>query len=348
MKLKNKYIIGTHIMFYEVDMVEEHIQSLVQCVNEVENKENITIDLFFNLSQYFEELDTKLINEDDIIEKFIRYPAMLENAGCKVTYTIYDDMKPLAMVDYRRDLNYNGCKENDFVIWGESDCLFPKQFFHALETLKEYTNGQNIHRYIATFAIRKMWDSFWTQLEHVDFTDKPYYDLKTDKRAYTEPYSIRYTMSIEEMNEINEKYDNYDIRLLTKPQFDGSCLILTSDLIKNGVNIPHCVIGHAVDDTSIMKACEIIMKDNYKQFVFKNVLKVHNRDHPDKRKYIKGEKSGDLQDQIKDYTNDPQVRRGQQSWYNKLKDMCHQNFGTFGSYQNKFYTYNDFNKWKND
>ena len=28
MKLENTYLIGTHIMFFEIDMVEEHIQSI--------------------------------------------------------------------------------------------------------------------------------------------------------------------------------------------------------------------------------------------------------------------------------------------------------------------------------
>ena len=49
-ELKNKYIVGTHIMFYEIEMVSEHIQSLINAVNTVENKENITIDLFYNIS----------------------------------------------------------------------------------------------------------------------------------------------------------------------------------------------------------------------------------------------------------------------------------------------------------
>ena len=345
MKLKNRYIIGTHIMFYEIDMAKEHVDSLIQCINEVENPENITVDLFLNLSEYFEELDQKETSAYQVKAKFEILAFELRKTGCVVTESVYDLDKPLAMVDYRRDLNYNGCKDHDFVIWGESDCLFPKQTFNALETLKSYTNEQNIHRYVTTFAIRKMWDNHWTDLEHVDMTDKPYYDLATDKRAYTEPHSIRYTMSIEEMNEINDRYTEYDIRVKTTPHFDGSCLILTSDLIKNGVNVPHCIIGHAVDDTSIMESCRQIMGKNYMQYIFKNVLKVHNRDHPDKRKYIKGESAVTKDDLLNDHQNDPQVRRGKQDWYHKLKGMCHENINTFGPFQNKFRTYDEFDKW---
>ena len=50
MKIDHKYIIGTHIMFYEIDMAEEHIHSIINAVATVDNKENIQVDLFFNIS----------------------------------------------------------------------------------------------------------------------------------------------------------------------------------------------------------------------------------------------------------------------------------------------------------
>jgi hypothetical protein len=43
------------------------------------------------------------------------------------------------------------------------------------------------------------------------------------------------------------------------------------------------------DDTSFMAMCQKLMGDDYRQFVIKNVLKVHNRNHPLKREYVKGE-----------------------------------------------------------
>ena len=46
-----------------------------------------------------------------------------------------------------------------------------------------------------------------------------------------------------------------DIRIIKEPQFDGSCLVISSDLLKKGVNIPHCKIGHLLDDTSMMLSC---------------------------------------------------------------------------------------------
>ena len=66
-------------------------------------------------------------------------------------------------------------------------------------------------------------------------------------------------MSIDEMNDINKKADELDLHILRHPQFDGSILVLSSDLLKNGVNVPRCILGHAVDDTSMMSSCSQIM-----------------------------------------------------------------------------------------
>ena len=69
-KIKYRYIVGTHIMFYEIEMAKEHIQSIVNAVNEVENQENITVDLFFNLSEYFERVNTNQITHPQLKDKF--------------------------------------------------------------------------------------------------------------------------------------------------------------------------------------------------------------------------------------------------------------------------------------
>ena len=192
-----------------------------------------------------------------------------------------------------------------------------------------------------------MWDDTWKDLEHSDFTDLPYYPLDgTNPEAFTEPHQCRYTMNIDEMNGINAKSkDEFDIRIIRKPQFDGSGLILSSDLIQNGVNIPHCIIGHAVDDTSMMYSCEKLLGENYVQFIIKNILKVHNRIHPRKRMYIKGEDSSlTLEDNKKDINTLVSLRREKNDWYNKLKNLCHFNIAKYGKYQDRFFTYKDFHK----
>ena len=62
-ELKNKYIIGTHVMFYEIDIINEHVQSINTALETVSNKQNVTVDLFFNISEYFEKVDTEQISK---------------------------------------------------------------------------------------------------------------------------------------------------------------------------------------------------------------------------------------------------------------------------------------------
>ena len=334
--INNKYLIGTHVMCYEIEMVSDHIDSIVNAVNRVENKENITVDLFLNISEYFEKIDTSKITKDKLIDKFLYEVSKLRASLCKVNYTIYDDPKPLTMVDYRRDLNYNGCVDNDYVIWGESDALLPEQAFEVLDSIKNYATQNNVNKYVVTFALRKMWDNSWKALEHNEFTDSPFYELD-DPRSKTEQCSIRYTMSNDEMNEINNRAEELDIRILQQPQFDGSILVLSSDLLKNGVNVPRCILGHAVDDTSMMHSCRQIMGESYVQFVVKNILKVHNRNHPKKRNYCLQMDSDEICTQEKGPN-----QRG--NWYETLKNLANINLSNFGSSQNRFNTYEDFNQ----
>ena len=58
MKLNNKYIIGCHVMFYEIDMVEEYLNSVHLALQDIENKENVKVEMMWNMSQYFEESES--------------------------------------------------------------------------------------------------------------------------------------------------------------------------------------------------------------------------------------------------------------------------------------------------
>ena len=61
MKLNYTYIIGTHVMFYEIEMFKEYIDSLIQAVHDIETPDRITFDFMFNISQYLESIDTSKI-----------------------------------------------------------------------------------------------------------------------------------------------------------------------------------------------------------------------------------------------------------------------------------------------
>ena len=69
-ELNKKYVIGTNVMFFEIEMYKDFIDGLVNLLENVENKENVYIDLCFNLSQLIEKIDTDKITEEELLSKF--------------------------------------------------------------------------------------------------------------------------------------------------------------------------------------------------------------------------------------------------------------------------------------
>ena len=335
MNLKNKYAIGCHVMFYEIEMLDEYLNSIKRALEIVENPKNIIVDLFFNISEFFESVDDDVITKKELIKRFNEKCSEVSKWGVLVKSNVYQVDKPYCIADYRRDFNLKWCMPCDYLVWGESDCLLPREFFHVLEGVKEYANTQEIYRYTLTFALRKMWDETWRVLEHPEFTNKPYYDMDTEedtRKALTSPWSIRYTMTQEEMEEVNKKTKELDVQLITEPKFDGSCLVMSSDLVRGGVNLPPAV-SMVGDDTSFLISCMNMMGSDYRQFVIKNILKVHNRNHPRKRLYVKDE----------DQDKMTHEKRRDNNWFQIITKMSRKNIKRFEDQgQVKFNTYEEF------
>ena len=325
-RLDNKYVIGTHVMFFEIEMYKDFIDGLVNLLETVENKENVFIDLCFNISEEIEKIDKDKISHKELFDKFDAGVNKLKNLGMENIKTkIADEFYFHA--DYRRDLNYNYCKKVDYVMWGETDSFFPKEAFQVIETLSEYTTQENIHRYLLSFADRKMWDSSWDPLVHVDYENLEFID---DDKGHLNPNQAKSRLSIEKMNEINAKVDEFDFTYITRPKISGACLVISSDLIKYGVNIPSCLIYNDDEGLSIM--CEKLLGENFIQFVCKNILHVHARRHPNKRLYVKDE------------DNSYSFIDKKNSNFQKLLDLSKQNIQSLITGKNKFYEYNDLKK----
>jgi hypothetical protein len=325
--LSKTYVIGTHVMWFEIEMYSDFIDGMINLLQTVENKENVTIDLCLNLLQHFEEVDTDKIKKHEIVIKFKRGIAKLEELGYWVNFQIKDGDEFYFHADYRRDLNYNYCKKVDYVMWGETDSFFPREAFQVIESLAKYTDEQNIHRYLLSFSDRKMWDASWDPLVHNDYVNLQFID---DDKGHLNPNQAKSPMSIEKMNEINSKAEEFDFSYIQHPKISGACLVLSSDLIKSGVNIPPCLLYNDDEGLSIMS--HKLLGDKYIQFVVKNVLHVHARRHPQKRMYVKGEDNpysfiGDKNDN-----------------FQKFLSMSKQNIQTLVTEQGKFKEYNDLKK----
>ena len=323
-KLRNKYVIGTHVMWFEIEMYADFIDGMANLLETVENKENVTIDLCFNMLQHFEKVDTDKIKKHELVIKFKKGVATLESMGFVVNQEIKDGDEFYFHTDYRRDLNYNYCKKVDYVMWGETDSFFPREAFQVIEVLSNYTDSQEIHRYLLSFADRKMWDSSWDPLVHVDYRNIEFVD---DDKGHLNPNQAKSPMSIKKMNEINAKTDEFDFSYIKHPKISGACLVLSSDLIKSGVNIPSCLLYNDDEGLSIMS--HKLMGQNFVQYVCQNILHVHARRHPQKRLYVKDE------------NNPHSFLNEKNNKFKKFLELSRHNIGVLVSGQGKFKEYND-------
>ena len=65
-------------------------------------------------------------------------------------------------------------------------------------------------------------------------------------------------------------------------------MVISADVVKSGVNIPKSLF-FIHEDTAFMLQLQKMFGGQIPQYVIKNILLVHNRKHPNKRKYIEGE-----------------------------------------------------------
>ena len=319
-KLDNKFAIGCIIQWYEIEIVKDYLQSVKNSLENIENKKNVIIDLHFYSSQDLEKIDESQITLSDI---HLRYSKMLEDifgydeetvdyVGCQYNLNLHNDKiynGIYTIADYRREFNDKYCEKVDVLMWGETDSLIPRQTFEVLDLLHSNNKQNKIHKYVSFFGTCKMWDDSWKPIEHTDFTDKPFID--GDKEDTENWWSLRYNMTIDEMNKINDKVESLDVRVVNPYKFNGCGLVISSDVIRSGVNIPKSVmLVH--EDTAFQNSLIKMFDGNIPQFIIKNILLVHNRKHPKKRMYVLGE---DINE-----TN-PNAKRNSNNWYKKVWEL---------------------------
>ncbi len=327
MKLNNKFAIGCIIQFYEIEIIKDYLISVKKSLEIIENKENVMIDILLNLNDGLESIDSSKKTLEDIKLDLDSMIDELFDDEHKVKYDVNDVMGRegiYTIADYRRDFNSNYCEKVDVLMWGESDSLIPTQTWYILDSLHDSVK-EKTPKYVSFFSTCKMWDDSWKVLEHPEFTDKPFIEMDTKNW-----WSLRYNMSQEEMEEINNKTTELDIRQTNQLKFNGCGLVISSDVIKSGANIPKSVF-FVHEDTAFMNNCLIHFRNQLPQYIIKNILLVHNRKLPNKRMYIEGQ---DIQD------GDMTEMRKKQFWFRNADKMSQMNaFNT--TEQGHTYTWED-------
>ena len=313
--MKTKFAIGCLIQWYECDIIEEYLDSLFEAKAEYDGE--VKLDFALTWSDKLEECVSHQL-QVECLQK-IRYA--LQNRG-------YFGLKEkphqfYTIADYRREFNDKFCDSVDVLMWGESDALIPKQTFIILDNLHKQSILNKHPKYLAFFGTCKMWDDSWEPLEHTDFTVKPF--IAND---YDNWWSLKYTMTKDEMNAINNKTKELDVRILPHHKFNGCGLVISSEVIRAGVNIPKSVFFVHEDSAFMFMTNKIL--GNIPQYVIKNILLVHNRNHPKKRMHVKGE-TGDTMNK----------KRRSNDWYIKANKMCEENYINLFNPNYKSWTWKD-------
>lgn len=306
--MSTKIAIGCLVQWYEYEILSEYLKSLRDAIDY--SSLDINVDLLLCINQDLEKIiDTRHIESivfhcQDSCSKY--------NFNLRVT----DELVTIA--DYRRLFNEKYCEIVDLIMWGETDMLVPKQTFSILDSLHNQISEKH-PKYLCTFSTCKMWDESWRNLEHSSFTDFNHSDSDKDW------WSVNYTMSINEMNNINSvEYPN----ITSVPhKFNGCGLVISSDVIKSGVNIPRSVF-FVHEDTAFMLMVRRLLPD-IPQFHVSNILLVHNRKHKSKRLLVKEETGVTIRE-----------KRNSNKWYSLANKFSEQNA------YNLFNPHYTFKSWK--
>ena len=189
-----KFAIGCLVQWYECDIIGEYIETLKESINAYDGQVIVDFTIVVN-----EDLE-KCVSLEKKKECIKKIELLLKDFD---QYRIEHNLHTIA--DYRRKFNEEYCDEVDVLMWGESDALIPKQTFTILNNLHNQVK-EKTPKYLGFFGICKMWDDSWKNLEHPDFTVKPF--IEND---YDNWWSLKYTMSKDEMNKINNKTEELEV-----------------------------------------------------------------------------------------------------------------------------------------
>ncbi len=262
-----------HIMWYEVDMVYETLDSLQLALD---NASNCCVDLkfCFNHQTYLEDIGDILPGE---LLKQVENHSIFKSREVEIIHKTNSDSF-YNIGDWRRE-NYGD--KYDYYIWGESDCLLPECFFYNLGNI-EYDKP-----HVVSYAQRKMWDNSWLPVEHILLQGISC----TSDLSLIEPLGQGY-ISLEQLNSFNKVFPTILLELPVV-KIDGNLTTVSKGLptpiLPEDLHFIH-------EDLALQLWLQL---HEVSQLHFPNQIKGHNFQHPKKRKYTKTKIGEDLYVQYK-------------------------------------------------
>lgn len=258
-----RFLYQMHVMWYELEMLPETLESLSNAVSVSDVPVDITV--CFNKQTYLEKPVINNVNQQfDLIatHPILKNATIIEKTDSDSFYNIGD---------WRREIS----SKVGYTVWGESDTLIPIIYFPLLEQIWNIRE-QLVQPHVVTLASRKMWDASWESVEHpVIKSYQPYPNGKTNAPT---PISHDHYINQEQLDEFNSKYADNDLSLevIHPPKIDGSMLALHPNLpqlIANEIHLPS-------EDFCAQLALTAL---HIPQYHVTNIIKGHNYHHPRKR-----------------------------------------------------------------
>ena len=259
-----------HIMWYESKMISETLDSIRQALYYY-SPTDIQLVFCLNAQTYLERPIDGTASE--MFRHFLNHPVLRD---AKLIYKTNNE--PFYNIgDWRREQYYPEAK---YTVWGESDCLMPKELFFVLD----HTDFPPPH--ILTFSSRKMWDASWDCVEHKDLVQyKRISDINYGAPQHLNSHEV---ITQKQLDDFNERFENLEIIELPSHKIDGSLVCLSGGI--NEKFIPDEV--HFVrEDTCFEKFC---IKRRIPQYHVTNLIKGHNYSHPLKRTNTNSKRTDDL------------------------------------------------------
>lgn len=257
----NKILYTLHVMWYESKMLNETLDSLQAAIKNT----NIPVDIMIclNSQTYIEKPDG--VNPIEMFDEFINHDVLKNAIICRST-----DLDEFYNIgDWRRDI-YGEKYDYKYVVWGESDCLIPEDYFFLLQNI-------NIdHPHFVSLATRKMWDATWDDVEHVWIKPYPRNGPPIRPEQAPKPFNCTDYISIDELNKFNDQFDPIVVKL-DRLKIDGNMTALSK-----GLPYPFLPLDlHFAREDYCLEM--FFTKKKIPQYHISTRLKGHNQVHPKKR-----------------------------------------------------------------
>ena len=140
------------VQFYEIDIVKDYLLSVKYSLDEIENKEDVIIDICFNMNQGLEKVDEKKTSigklRDDfnyMLKDVFGWESRFMDCGeNKYNLKLNEHTDGIYTIgDYRREFNDMYCDDVEILMWGESDCLIPRQTFVSIRLFTQLIKRRN-------------------------------------------------------------------------------------------------------------------------------------------------------------------------------------------------------------